>query len=402
METFSNGYINIVFFSGVLGFLVAGILIFVNKTDTFSSRLLAGFLICFSLLAVNYALMTTRFFLGYPHLWRVVGWASFSFSPLAYLYTRSTLEQTYRFRKWDFLLFTPALIHAIGLIPFYILPAHEKIRFLETVVANPKLITAEPESLWPMGFSILLRVIVGMLASLAQFNILKKWKKEHSSDFINEEQNVVTFRWLFLFALIMSLFWSLIAVQMIFQFSSPLNLDHLLIYTISGTILFVSLYLLVQPSILYGIRGWEKKEAGKDQSVETEMPALPVEKLENRDSLSYEQGREYKVLLETHLKENKPFRKRGYTMAELSKELGMPSYIISAFINQEYGKNFNELINEYRVNYLIGEMRTSVDYSQYTLEALGNLAGFNSRAAFIAAVKKSTGKNPSEVFGRRS
>jgi AraC-like DNA-binding protein len=132
------------------------------------------------------------------------------------------------------------------------------------------------------------------------------------------------------------------------------------------------------------------------------MPALPVEKLENRDSLSYEQGREYKVLLETHLKENKPFRKRGYTMAELSKELGMPSYIISAFINQEYGKNFNELINEYRVNYLIGEMRTSVDYSQYTLEALGNLAGFNSRAAFIAAVKKSTGKNPSEVFGRRS
>jgi AraC-like DNA-binding protein len=402
METFSFWSINIVFFTGILGFLVAGILIFVNKTDTFTSRLLAGFLICFSLLAVNYALMTTRFFLGYPHLWRAVGWASFSFSPFAYLYTRSALEQSYRFRKWDFLVFTPALIHAIGLVPFYILPAHEKVRFLETVVANPKLITAEPESLWPMGFSVLLRVIVGVLATLAQFIILKKWRKQHSSDFVNKAQNLVIFRWLFLFALVMGLFWSLIAVQIIIQFTSTPNLDHLLIYTISGTILFVSLYLLVQPSILYGIRGWEKKEVSGGQPVESDSSAPPVEKSETRDSLSYEQGKAYKTLLETHLKENKPFKKRGYTMAELSKELGKPSYIISAFINQEYGKNFNELINEYRVNYLIGEMRTSVDYSQYTLEALGNLAGFNSRAAFIAAVKKTTGKNPSEVFGRRN
>jgi AraC-like DNA-binding protein len=402
METFSNWYINIVFFSGILGFLVAGILIFVNKTDTFSSRLLAGFLICFSLLAVNYALMTTRFFLGYPHLWRVVGWASFSFSPLAYLYTRSALEQSYRFRTWDFLLFTPALIHAIGLIPFYVLPAHEKVRFLETVVANPKLITAEPESLWPMGFSVLLRVIVGIMASAGQIIILKKWKKKHSSDFVNKEQNLVTFYWLFLFALVMALFWSLIAIEMIIQFTTTPDLNYVLIFTIIGTILFVSLYLLVKPSILYGVRGWEQNLVTVMQPVEPETPELLLEKEENRNSLSFEQGRAYKILLEKHLNENKPFRKRGYTMAELSKEVGIPAYIISAFINQEYGKNFNELINEYRVNYLIGEMRTSVDYSQYTLEALGNLAGFNSRAAFIAAVKKTIGKNPSEVFGRRS
>jgi YesN/AraC family two-component response regulator len=89
-------------------------------------------------------------------------------------------------------------------------------------------------------------------------------------------------------------------------------------------------------------------------------------------------------------------------ISDLSRELNLPAYMLSAFINQEYGKNFNELINEYRVNYLVNEMKSSLDHSQYTLEAMGNLAGFNSRAAFIAGVKKTTGKKPSEVFGRRS
>jgi AraC-like DNA-binding protein len=199
----------------------------------------------------------------------------------------------------------------------------------------------------------------------------------------------------------MVIFWGLIVVEMLLQFATLPNHNITLIVTISGTILFVSLYLLVRPSILYGIRGWEK-EPEKIALPEAANPEATTADEKSRNSVSYEQGQVYKQKLESHLKDNKPFRKRGYTMADLSKETNIPSYILSAFINQEYGKNFNELVNEYRVNYLVHEMISSVDYSQYTLEALGNLAGFNSRAAFIAAVKKTTGKNPSELFGRRN
>jgi AraC-like DNA-binding protein len=402
MDHLSDWFFSMVFFAGVLGFLVAAILVFVNKTDTFPSRILAGFLVCFSLLALNYALMTTRFYLRYPQLWRAVGWASFCYAPLAYLYVRSVLRQSYRFYKTDILFFIPALIHPLALIPFFILPEDQKIAFLHKVNDNPKLITLEPESLLPEGFSILLRVVVGVVAVTAQFVILGKWKRKHSKDFLKELQNRNTFRWLYRFTIVMALSWALIILQLIFHFTGSVNLNYPIILTLSGTISFISLYLLLQPSILYGMMGWlpQIKPVASLGGEEGESPKQTQPEI-RKTGLSADQGRIMKSKLEVHFDTNHPFRKTGYTITDLSKELDIPSYQLSSFINQEYGRNFNELINEYRVDYLIQQFEQSVDFSNYTLEAFGKEAGFNSRAAFISAVKKRTGKTPSELFGRR-
>lgn len=400
MEQLIDWYFILIFFAGILGIVVAAILFFVNKNDTFSSRLLAGYLFCFSLLALNYALMTTSFFQRHPHFWRVLGWASFSYSPFAYLYVRSVLEQSYRFRKWDFLFFLPAVFHALNLLPFYLLPASDKLVIITNAANNKKLIASEPEDLWPDGWSIIARLSIGVIFTWAQFNLLKRWKSKILDTSEKEEQNVDTFKWLSLFTLIQAIFFGLVIFEFIFHFTNQPSLDYLIIFTISGTILFVSLYLLVQPSILYGMKGWLQ-----EPEMVVFLPEISTSKVEtvpaNKNTLSVEQGEAYKLALESHFRENLPFRKNGYTIGDLSHELNIPSHQLSAFINQEYGKNFNELINEYRVNYLSETIRSSNDHLQFTLEALGREAGFNSRAAFIAAVKKKTGKTPSELFGRR-
>jgi AraC-like DNA-binding protein len=200
----------------------------------------------------------------------------------------------------------------------------------------------------------------------------------------------------------MALSWALIILQLIFHFTQITSLDYPIILTLSGTIAFISLYLLVQPSILYGMKGW-LQDIKPAPPVKGKEESQPLQVAETRKTgLSAEQGRIFKGKMEHHFETNHPFRKTGYTITDLSKELDIPSYQLSSFINQEYGKNFNELINEYRVDYLIQQYEQAVDFSNYTLEAFGKEAGFNSRAAFISAVKRRTGKTPSELFGRRS
>ena len=400
MEQLIDWYFIIIFFAGILGIVVASILFFVNKNDTFPSRLLAGFLFCFSLLALNYALMTTSFFQRHPHFWRVLGWASFSYSPFAYLYVRSVLEQSYRFRKWDFLFFLPAVLHALNLLPFYLLPASDKLVIINNAANDKKLIASEPEDFWPDGWSVIARLLIGVIFTWAQFFLLKRWKSKILDTSQKEEQNVDTFKWLSLFALIQAIFFGIVILEFIFHFTKQPALDYVIIFTISGTILFVSLYLLVQPSILYGLKGW-LQEPQKVVSVPEIIPSKVETVSANKNTLSIEQGEAYKQSLESYFREKLPFRKNGYTIGDLSHELNIPSHHLSAFINQEYGKNFNELINEYRVNFLEESIKSSTDHFQYTLEALGREAGFNSRAAFISAVKKKTGKTPSELFGRR-
>jgi AraC-like DNA-binding protein len=50
------------------------------------------------------------------------------------------------------------------------------------------------------------------------------------------------------------------------------------------------------------------------------------------------------------------------------------------------------------VQYLENLVKNNAEYANFTLEALGKAAGFNSRSTFIAAVKRNTGKTPQEFF----
>ncbi|MGB4771043.1 MAG: AraC family transcriptional regulator [Chitinophagaceae bacterium] len=388
----------LVFFSGMLGGIVAFILCFVNQTNSYSSRLLAGFLITFSLFAVNFSLMTTTFFTKAPYLWRAVGFASFCYAPLAYLYVRSVLQQSYRFRKVDLLLFIPALLHPISFIPFFLKPTSEKIEFIRLVAKEPYRTALEEESFMPPGTYYFIRVIMGVVLLIYQVVLLRKWKRKHGETMLKEQQNQDMFRWLVRFTIVIGIYWLLIVTESIYHAKASGQLVNSLIFTISGTIFFVCLYLMMQPSILYGIKGWRQPKKSESTVVEQIPEPVQDEKESKRHYLSLEQGQHYKELLERHIHTQEPFRKTGYSLTDLSHELQIPPHQLSAFINQEYARNFSELINGYRVDYLIRRSRETDDFDQFTLEGISKEAGFNSRATFISAVKRHTGKTPSELF----
>jgi AraC-like DNA-binding protein len=165
-----------------------------------------------------------------------------------------------------------------------------------------------------------------------------------------------------------------------------------------GSISFICIYLILKPKILFGLVGWEKIKL--HDTVNEKQTTISQIKLKYQGNLvfSLDQRLAYKSLIEEYLRQNNPFTTVGYKIKDLSIELGMPVYILSSFINQEYAKNFNEFINDFRIEYINDKLKSSPDTANFTLNAIAKSAGFNSRTSFIDAVKRKTGMIPSVYF----
>jgi AraC-like DNA-binding protein len=68
--------------------------------------------------------------------------------------------------------------------------------------------------------------------------------------------------------------------------------------------------------------------------------------------------------------------------------------VLSAAINQAYGKNFNDFVNTYRVE-AVKKMLNDESVQHLSLLGIAYECGFNSKSTFNRAFKKATGVAPS-------
>jgi AraC-like DNA-binding protein len=398
MNENTNWLFVIVGFFSLLGFVVSLILYVSNRDKSFTPRILAAILFCIAYSLFGYLFYISKEFLRFPHLYRTPVFMSLCVAPLTYIYVRSSLEQAYRFKKWDMLFFVPAILYTAQFIPFYLLPASEKIPIIEGAIKSKSFGTRESEGLILPGLGYILRMGYSLGIIISTYVMLIRWKRSGSSDLLKINQNKEIFHWLVYLSIILSSTFFILVLGYFFQITQFLEQYKIPTLTVTLTIFFICAYLLFKPNILYGLKGWLPLQ------VTPEIPVTPVSEVEpitKKQSISLEQGEAYKKIIEDHFAKNLPFLKQGYAIRDLSKEVGIPSYLLSAFINQEYGKNFSEFVNENRISYLIDFTEKNPDsLLQYTLEVLGQMGGFTSRAAFIASVKRKTGKTPSEIFGK--
>jgi AraC-like DNA-binding protein len=114
-------------------------------------------------------------------------------------------------------------------------------------------------------------------------------------------------------------------------------------------------------------------------------------------NLTRKQIAQMKNEIDTLLRRSLPFLRHGYSLQEMATSLSFPQYQLSALINQEYGMNFNELVNKYRIDYAIHSIRDG-KASHLNINGLADQCGFNNRNSFTTAFKKFTGLTPSEYF----
>ena len=93
----------------------------------------------------------------------------------------------------------------------------------------------------------------------------------------------------------------------------------------------------------------------------------------------------------------KPYLDRELTIYDLSRQLQIPRHILSEIINEHMGKNFYNLVNDYRVEEVKSRLETD-DYKHLTILGIAFDSGFNSKSSFNTIFKEKTGSTPSEYL----
>lgn len=85
-----------------------------------------------------------------------------------------------------------------------------------------------------------------------------------------------------------------------------------------------------------------------------------------------------------------------FNMQKLASLVGSNYNNVSQVINERTGKNFSQLLNEFRIQEACRRFNNVAKYGHYTIEAIGNSVGYGSRSTFITQFKSLTGMTPSE------
>lgn len=93
----------------------------------------------------------------------------------------------------------------------------------------------------------------------------------------------------------------------------------------------------------------------------------------------------------------RPYLNPDLNLSDLADALNLSRAQLSQIINSGFEKNFNDFVNEYRVN-AVKDKFASRDHKQLSLLGIAFDCGFNSKATFNRVFKKLTNSSPTEYL----
>jgi len=99
--------------------------------------------------------------------------------------------------------------------------------------------------------------------------------------------------------------------------------------------------------------------------------------------------------LESVMKEDKLFIDSELSLKQLAVQIGLHPNKLSWLLNNHFGKNFNDFINAYRLEYF-KQIAMKEENKNITLLGLAYDSGFNSKTVFNTFFKKETGITPKQ------
>jgi AraC-like DNA-binding protein len=359
----------------VTGCIVASIVVYRNKD--LPSRMLA-----FSLFTLNYAvllifLFESKYIFYVPFLFRTGPLFYYLMVPSFYLYLVLVLKKRKQLQWTDALHLLPSIIYLVDFTPLFLTPVTDKLQIINSLVNHDQKVVLTFNEGWmmPARVHFLGPVVIGLVYIFFAVRMLFQYYREATR---NKTKRAIL-GWL---ATAISLYFLLEVASLTIFFFAPSHQWLLTTIAVLGFFFSMSLILFSKPYILYGAY-----LADAD-------PATEIPKKQGQPNLQPEKIIELKKRFGQYINEQH-YLNPNTNLKEVAGRLNIPSYVLSVFIYQAYQMHFNDVINSHRVKY-ISEGLTNEQWDTLTLEAVGEIAGFNNRITFLNAFKKFTGITPSQ------
>jgi len=376
MHLFFSFLRTLILLGALQGLILSGLL-FYSKTSRQSNRILAILIFLMSLASLNLYITDTDWF---NHsqiliiLWNIVPMVVvMPIGPLIYFYIRSFSDPCFVFKRENLIHFIPVIIDLVPKLTAIIYLSGLALKWF-------------PKNDVPWGYFIdqynvysdiprWLSISIYLWISRRYLLSLKK-----NGESLRDKSN--TLPWMQQFVSIFAVFqviWLVYLIPYVLPKYTGRLMDLVGWYPV-----YIPLAILIY---WLGIKGWMASASQrKAENLKIRTSSIPVHL-----------GDEMILRLKKAMTEEKLYLDPELSLSVLTKHTGIPSKSISAVLNQQMHKTFNEFINEYRVSAVKERLLASADRN-LTIAGLAYECGFNSQPTFQRAFKSIQGESPSEFL----
>jgi AraC-like DNA-binding protein len=359
-------------FGIVLGIFLGVLLLSLQNRNKRANRFLGFIMIASSVCVSGFGLTKFHLYRDMPYLIEIGSTMIFLLGPLFYFYVKALTQANFVFPAKMYLHFVPFILLILYRLPFFLQSPEAKL-----VIYDSKYFSYEHRIL----------ILVQVLHAFIYVFFAKKIIKQHVQDIKKSMSSIekINLGWI---RTGINLFTIIIGSVALFLGLILLGIKIHPVYSefipaaISCTILALGFIGLIQPIIFP-----PEKEAYQGKKYET-------------SNLTDQQADKYLEELHNLMKNEKPFLKSNLTLQKLAEILSISPHHLSQIINEKMNQNFFDFVNCYRIEEA-KQLLAGSKGAQFTILAIGEEVGFNSKSSFNNAFRKYTGKTPTQ-FKRES
>ena len=295
------------------------------------------------------------------------------FGPAVYFYLNAQINRDFRFSGKDLLNLIPYLLYFFFNLAIFLQGKVVVNHWQENQIGNIFNIAER--------LAILISLIYYFTKSLKIYKHYRSWTETQFSD-----TEAVSFVWFrnFLYVIIIGQVFK----WLWFGIDEVMNLDFYQDWWWNLTEVLVVCYV--------GIKGYSQVQSKKlffNEKLTVKNENL-VESFSKNETIPQD-FEIWKTKILKLMNEDKIYLEPELSLSDLAIKLKTNTSVLSSVINTIFGKNFNDFINEFRVEEFKKQMQNA--YNQhFTLLAIAFDCGFNSKATFNRAIKKFTGQSPKD------